>query len=482
MSTLQKLRKNALGVLCAVDASVVGGVLALCLLMRGEPWRLEHTEAALGGAILFVIVGQLNGLYSDWRGVPLGKQLSRLATSWAATVGALLLLAFLLKVTENFSRTQVLTWIAATPVALGLCRSAASYGLQEFRLRGFSTKAVAFAGSLPIAEQMARQIQESPWTGMRIAGFYDDRLVRALAHDAKNGATEDGGPQRVHHIPPEVGPVAGTFAQLIEDAKAGKIDIVYIALPLRADARIKRLVSELSDTTASVYVVPDLFLSSLMQARWTSLGEMPVLAVHETPFNGVAGWMKRLEDIVVGTIILTAIALPMLVLCILVKLSSAGPIFFRQRRYGLNGEEIWVLKFRTMYVMDDGAVVKQAQRNDPRITPLGAFMRRTSLDEFPQFLQVITGKMSIVGPRPHAVAHNELYRKQIHGYMLRHKVKPGITGWAQVNGWRGETDTLDKMSGRIEHDLNYIRNWSLVLDLKIIALTIFGRKTHQNAR
>jgi putative colanic acid biosynthesis UDP-glucose lipid carrier transferase len=171
----------------------------------------------------------------------------------------------------------------------------------------------------------------------------------------------------------------------------------------------------------------------------------------------------------------------MLIIGIGVKLSSPGPVFFKQRRYGLNGREIRVLKFRTMTVCEDGANVKQATKGDARVTRFGAFLRQTSLDELPQFIQVLTGEMSIVGPRPHAVAHNELYRSQIHGYMLRHKVKPGITGWAQVNGWRGETDTVDKMEKRVEHDLEYIHNWDLGWDLKIIFLTVFGSKKNRNA-
>ena len=165
----------------------------------------------------------------------------------------------------------------------------------------------------------------------------------------------------------------------------------------------------------------------------------------------------------------------------LIKLTSKGPVFFRQRRYGLNGEVIEVLKFRSMRVAEDGPVVKQATKEDPRITPVGRFIRRTSIDELPQLFHVVSGKMSLVGPRPHAVAHNEEYRKRIQGYMLRHKVKPGLTGWAQVNGWRGETDTLEKMEKRIEHDLEYIRRWGLFFDLWIVFLTVFGRKVRQNA-
>jgi putative colanic acid biosynthesis UDP-glucose lipid carrier transferase len=225
----------------------------------------------------------------------------------------------------------------------------------------------------------------------------------------------------------------------------------------------------------------DFFTYDLLHARWTQMGDVPLVSIYDSPFHGAGGWLKRIEDIVVGTLICAMIALPLLVIALLVKLTSKGPVFFRQRRYGLNGAEIRVLKFRTMTVCEDGAVVKQATKNDNRITPFGAFLRRTSLDELPQFLQVLTGEMSVVGPRPHAVAHNEQYRGLIHGYMLRHKVKPGITGWAQVNGWRGETDQLAKMEKRVEHDLEYIQNWNLLLDLKIIFLTIFGSKKNDNA-
>src|SRR5690606_22807073 len=203
--------------------------------------------------------------------------------------------------------------------------------------------------------------------------------------------------------------------------------------------------------------VGDFFVFDLLQAQWSSLGDVPVVAIQHTPFHGLGGWVKRLEGIVLGTLILLLISLPMVVIAILIKLTSPGPVFFVQRRYGLNCKEIPALKFRTMTVCEDGDTVRQAKKGDSRITLLGAFLRRTSLDELPQFFNVLAGQMSIVGPRPHAVAHNELYRSQIYRYMLRHKVKPGITGWAQVNGWRGETETLDKMEKRLEHDLYYIQ-------------------------
>jgi putative colanic acid biosynthesis UDP-glucose lipid carrier transferase len=199
---------------------------------------------------------------------------------------------------------------------------------------------------------------------------------------------------------------------------------------------------------------------------------LPVVSVYESPFYGIDGWVKRAEDVVIGSLIMVLIAPFLLLIGLGIKLTSPGPVLFKQRRYGLKGEIVEVWKFRSMSVCDDGATVVQAQKNDARVTRFGAFLRRTSLDELPQFINVLQGQMSIVGPRPHAVAHNEQYRRLIHGYMLRHKVKPGITGWAQINGWRGETDTLDKMQGRVDCDLAYVRNWSLWLDIKIIFMTI----------
>ena len=229
---------------------------------------------------------------------------------------------------------------------------------------------------------------------------------------------------------------------------------------------------DLKDTTASIYFVPDMFFTDLIQGHTGSVVGMPVISVCETPFRGANGLAKRASDIVLALLILLLIAPLLLVMAIAVKLTSPGPVIFKQRRYGLDGEEILVYKFRSMTVTEDGPTIKQAEKGDSRITPLGAFMRRTSIDELPQFVNVLQGRMSIVGPRPHAIAHNELYRKLIKGYMVRHKVRPGITGWAQVNGYRGETNTLDKMQGRIDYDLDYLRNWSLRLDLHIILKTI----------
>jgi putative colanic acid biosynthesis UDP-glucose lipid carrier transferase len=246
---------------------------------------------------------------------------------------------------------------------------------------------------------------------------------------------------------------------------------VYITLPLGLQPRIVELLESLQGTTASIFFVPDVFGISIIQGRLQDMNGIPVVGICETPFTGTNELVKRISDLVIASAILIFISPILVVIAIAVKRSSPGPVIFKQRRNGLDGSEILVYKFRTMTCQDNGEVVRQATRHDPRITPLGAFLRRTSLDELPQFFNVLQGSMSIVGPRPHAVAHNEEYRKLIKAYMVRHKVKPGITGWAQVNGHRGETDTIHKMQARVEYDLEYLRNWSLALDLHIMVRT-----------
>jgi putative colanic acid biosynthesis UDP-glucose lipid carrier transferase len=250
------------------------------------------------------------------------------------------------------------------------------------------------------------------------------------------------------------------------------VKMIFISQPISAQPRIRKLLDELQDTTASVYFLPDIYVFDLMQARFISVGGMPVIGIRESPFTGINSMIKRVSDVVLALLIQIMLTPIMLVIAVAIKLTSPGPVIFRQRRYGLYGEEILVYKFRSMTVMEDGGAVVQAKKGDQRVTRIGGFLRRSSLDELPQFINVLQGRMSIVGPRPHAVAHNEQYRKLIKGYMLRHKVKPGITGWAQVNGLRGETETLDKMQARIEYDLDYLRNWSLWLDIWIIARTV----------
>lgn len=250
---------------------------------------------------------------------------------------------------------------------------------------------------------------------------------------------------------------------------------------MRAESKIYEILHHLSATTVAAYIVPDFYSIDSHYTQLKNVNGMPAVSIYENPVSGLRGIVKRLEDIVFSIGILAIIAIPMLVIATIIKLTSKGPVIFKQKRYGLDGKSINVWKFRSMKVMENDAVVPQATKNDPRITPFGRFIRRTSLDELPQFINVLMGDMSIVGPRPHAVAHNEEYRDLIEGYMLRHKAKPGITGWAQINGFRGETDTVDKMKGRVDYDIEYIRNWSVLFDCKIIFMTIFKGFLNKNA-
>ena len=276
-------------------------------------------------------------------------------------------------------------------------------------------------------------------------------------------------------------PFKGSVQTLVEEARRGNVDEIYIALPMVALQRIRHFLSMMSDTTVDTYIVPDFYTYSNNMSKFRNIHDLHTIAIFSSPFEGVSSFIKRAEDLIVGSIIMVMISLLMLIIAIGIKLTSRGPVFFKQDRYGLSGQNIKVWKFRTMKVMENDDVVKQATKNDPRVTPFGAFLRRTSLDELPQFINVIQGSMSIVGPRPHAVAHNELYRKQVENYMIRHKVKPGITGLAQVNGFRGEIDTLYKMEKRVQYDIEYIKKWSLWLDIKIIIKTIFKGFVGKNA-
>jgi putative colanic acid biosynthesis UDP-glucose lipid carrier transferase len=286
-----------------------------------------------------------------------------------------------------------------------------------------------------------------------VAGFFDDRCQGRLPRFA----------------PREI---LGSLQQLADYVKRHRVDVIYSTLPMSPAPRVCALLESLRDTTASIYFVPDVLRFDLIQARVDTVDGMPVIGVCEAPCYGLNALLKRASDVALSAAALVVAAPVLLAIALALKATSRDSVLFKQRRYGLDGREIVVYKFRTMTCTEDGDAVAQATRNDPRTTRLGALLRRYSLDELPQFVNVLQGRMSVVGPRPHAVAHNEAYRKLIRGYMIRHKAKPGITGLAQVRGLRGETDTLDKMRARIECDLEYLRNWSLWLDLTIVLKTV----------
>ena len=388
-----------------------------------------------------------------------GELARSIATSWLSIIGLLLLLGWASGTLAVFDSRAIIAWLIATPPALFAAHRLVPLILPRVMAAQGVQKTAVIAGANDAGLRLAGRIRANPFPGVRFTGYFDDRGDKRLE---TSGA----------------GACLGSLDQLAGYVKAHRIDFIYIALPMASQPRILKLLEELRDTTASIYFVPDIFLFDLIQARMEMIDGVPVLAVCESPFYGVDGMVKRASDVVLACLILLLISPVMLAIAAGVKLDSRGPVLFKQRRYGLDGKEILVYKFRSMRVLEDGATIRQATRGDPRVTAFGAFLRASSLDELPQFINVLQGRMSIVGPRPHAIAHNEMYRKLIRGYMIRHKVRPGITGLAQVNGARGETDTLEKMRQRIDYDLAYLRGWSLALDLKIIAKTVavvFGK-------
>ncbi len=428
-------------------------------------WPMEHHYHVIfvRAALLVLLLFPLFGLYRSWRGGNLLHEVWRITLAWGAVMVAVILLAFMTKTSAMYSRVWLGTWALTGGSILILSHIFLRAGLRWFRRRGFNVRRVAVIGAGQLGHNVAQHIAESPWTGFELTGFYDD--------DASLKGQKIAGLE-----------VLGSPDELIQFAKTGKVDEVWLTLPLRAEDRMKQIMARLRNTTVNVRFVPNIFGFSLMNSSMSDVAGVPVLNLNASPMVGASRLAKAVEDRALAALILVLTSPLQLLIALGVKLSSPGPVLFRQRRHGWDGKPITIYKFRTMVVHSEPAgCVTPACRHDVRVTRFGAFLRRTSLDELPQFINVLQGRMSIVGPRPHAMEHNEQYRDLIDAYMQRHKVKPGITGWAQVNGWRGETDTLEKMQKRVEFDLHYIAHWSVWLDLKIIFLTVVKGFFHKNA-
>jgi Undecaprenyl-phosphate glucose phosphotransferase len=405
------------------------------------------------------------GLYSVRELDRLGRQMARLSTAWAIVGLSLIAVVFFTKTAEDFSRIWAATWLFGAWSALLVSRIGLKLMLRRWRNRGWLNRRVAIIGAGEHGRRLLEHLKRTTsGFGVQIIGIFDDRDTR---------------------VPPrgDNSPIIGTTDDLIDRCRANEVDEVVIALPWSADRRIVQISNKLRQVPVDLHLAPEAVGYHLSYRPTRNFGGLPVLTMFERPLTGWNQMIKLLEDRILGTLILLLFAPFMLAIAVAIKLDSPGPVFFRQRRFGFNNNIISVYKFRTMHHRpdQDDSVVKQATREDPRVTRVGAFLRRTSLDELPQFLNVLGGSMSIVGPRPHAVAHNLEFAQALNRYYGRHRVKPGITGWAQVNGLRGETDTLEKLQKRLEHDLYYIDHWSLWLDLKIIAMTPFVGLVHEHA-
>ncbi len=448
----------------SVDILVILTTLYIASFYSGGYNASGYLLAGLLGSLLFGLVGRFTEIYTSWGGRSFLRDESvRVVVTWLITFMLLIFTAFATKSTADFSRIVLASWLFVTPILLLLCRHLLRKVFRYLKYLGLNNRKVVIAGLTEHGLRFAHDLEHNPDGGYQVAGFYDDRIdTKRLPEDTKS-----------KHI--------GGFNKLIEAAESGKWDQIYIALPIEAKERTTKLLEQLSESITPIRLIPDYFTSNLLKSKYIELANTPILCIHETPLTAHNIYVKRLEDIVIASIILLIISPLLLAISIGIKLTSRGPVIFKQKRTGARGEEFVVWKFRSMTVCEDGDNIKQASKNDQRVTTFGKFLRKTSLDELPQFFNVLQGHMSIVGPRPHAIAHNNIYRKKIPGYMLRHLIKPGITGWAQINGWRGETNELYKMEKRVEYDLEYIRNWSLWLDIKIILISLIKGFSSKNA-
>lgn len=428
-------------------------------LAISSPYLIAMCSGVLLAWFLFSFFQLYGGIRANQLSVYFLRILQAVALLWLL----LACLGFITKTGEWYSRLWLTEWMALSFFLLVMSRFLLLLFLRWMRSQGFNEKRVVIIGAGDMGRKLAETIQQAHWTGFRIVAMIDD--------DAANK------PARIHDIPVVMMPPS-----LSDYLKGESVDEIWITLPLRAEDRVKAILYELRHTTITTRYLLDIFGLNPLNHSITDLAGFPVLNIQTTPMKGVNRIVKAIEDRLLAFMILLIISPLMLVIALGVKLSSRGPVFFKQKRLGWDGKVIKVYKFRTMVQHEEvHGQVTQATAHDKRVTPFGRLLRRTSLDELPQFINVLQGRMSIVGPRPHALAHNEQYKDTIHVYMQRHRMKPGITGWAQINGWRGETDTLDKMQKRVEYDLYYINHWSLWFDFKIIFMTFIRGFVSRNA-
>jgi putative colanic acid biosynthesis UDP-glucose lipid carrier transferase len=409
-----------------VALSIIAALLTLIVMGKDDPFRASPYSSA------FALAGQV-GL------------------AWLVVIGALLLIGYATKTSELFSRRALFLWFVVTPPVLVAVMVGLRQWMRILALSARNARSAIIVGANKMSLELAKVIRERPEIGLKLHCFFDERC-----------------PDRWSDVAGF--PLRSDVDQIRDFVNKNRIDVVFIALPVER-AQTMGLLNDLRDTTSSVYLIPDISLFDLIQAQSVDIHGVPAIALCESPLQGIRGLVKRATDVVFASLLLIIAAPVMLAIYIAIKVTSKGPAIFKQDRYGLDGERIVVYKFRTMTVAENGDNIVQAKPNDPRVTPLGRFLRRTSLDELPQLINVLQGRMSLVGPRPHAVAHNEQYRRLISGYMVRHKVTPGITGLAQINGCRGETATLEDMKRRVDYDLEYLRHWNWLLDMKILFKT-----------
>ncbi len=444
----------------AVIGSSLLGYTTYNVLIQGQPfvfWLRELSAPTLLGSLFTIVVLHVGGLYKFENFRSTYSQATRACLLWSAAIVTLIVLAFLAKLSATYSRGWLLTWWASGSIALASVHVLAGHVLATWQQSGRLRRSIAIYGAGEAAQRVVTALKQRHYDDIDIVGIYDDR--------------ENRRPDQIEGYA-----VTGGLEALIDHNRRDPVETILIALPISAEDRIATLVDKLRSIPADIEVSLDINGRKLIHSGVVDIAGVPALRLVNRPLPDWHAIVKLIEDYVLGSIILLTISPLMLLIAVAIRLDTPGPIIFRQRRFGFNNKPIVVYKFRTMHDdMGDPSGTARTRKNDPRVTRVGRYLRRTSLDELPQFINVLQGRLSIVGPRPHALtmkAADKLYHEAVAAYAVRHRVKPGVTGWAQINGLRGETDTMEKAADRIAHDLYYIDNWSLPLDLKIIALTV----------
>jgi Undecaprenyl-phosphate glucose phosphotransferase len=414
----------------------------------------EYIVAIAIGALLTANYIHLARLYEFSELERFALKFGVVTASWLAVIVTMLLIAYFSKLTGSYSRVWGATWFVTAYILLVVARGAFLVMLDKWQKNGDLSYNIVVVGAGEFGEALLQHLGRQRNGPARVIGLFDDRETR---------------------IPDKVAghSVKGTIDDLLLFVRSNRIDQIVIALPWSAHERLGVILQKLATVAIDVKLCPSEAAFKIPNMGFESVAGIPMLTILKPPLTGWSRILKAVEDHVLGAIILLIIGPLMLFIALGIMLTSGGPVLFRQQRYGFNNNEFTVFKFRSMISAPQSGHLVQARRDDPRVTSFGRFLRRTSLDELPQLFNVMRGEMALVGPRPHAVEHNEEYAEIIDRYLVRHKVKPGITGWAQVNGFRGETSTPSLMHQRVQHDLQYIENWSFLFDLKILALTLF---------
>lgn len=435
-----------------LDILLPYGTLYISLVAYSVPWNDHYCMLGILGGFIFTVANQFYGSYDNWRGRSMFETVKMLCKAWGATLTMLVIIVFLLKQSQDISRFVFVLWALLTFLTILFFRYMSRQALRFLFKRGFAVKKIAIAGGGKVGRHLIQLFRNSPCFGYIITGVYDNDPM--LLSKAVEGVT-----------------VCGDLEQACMDAQTGKFEELYLCLPLGEEKNILAILNQLSQSTTIVKYVPDLFAFDLLYAKLIDLKGLPVISLYDSPMSSPLFMvLKRVEDLVITLLILSVIWPVMLMIAIGVKLSSPGPILYRQTRIGWNGKPFSILKFRSMPVDLEKNSVVWGGASQKTVTKFGQFIRSTSLDELPQFLNVLMGDMSIVGPRPERDIFIKMISQEVPRYMQRHMVKAGITGWAQINGFRGDTS----LKKRVEYDLYYITHWSLWFDIKIIFKTAFS--------